>query len=186
MQPDEQQPERVTKEVTLPQFMVIGLIQARLNNHPFQVPPDAAIAGIKMAPELFHYRALRSGRLLAWDLRMDKALTLLEEVFPPLAHALKQSPRLLQSEPFAAIDREGSSLHYAWQKLKADIANQGPIVDTTISSCEPIYSDEVPEIAFLDTDAALDQLNEAYQMDEGPERTQAIASAQSLLARLTP
>jgi hypothetical protein len=170
--------------VPLPHFMVIGIIQARLNGHGFQMPVQAAIEGIKQAPELFHYRALRNGRLLAWDINLPLALPILEDVFPPLALALKHSGIMETHVPFSCLDRYDSMMHQDWLNLLGTIKDQGPVIDTTDPNCEPIYAKPADPLMFLDMDTALDMITEAKAMEAGPNRDAAVAQAKELLTRL--
>ncbi|MDQ8182927.1 hypothetical protein [Pelagicoccus sp. SDUM812005] len=154
------------------------LLATRLEGLVLQAPQEVVLKAISERPELFHYRALRSGKLLMWDLQIENALPEIEEYVPDLADAVREAG-LDQQGPFYAFEQEGTIPHQMWMQRKAKI--EEPIVDTTLPDCEPIFGGSDLELEFIDTDTALDMLNQAFEMADGPEKEHAIARAKELL-----
>lgn len=165
-------------QLPLPLYLASMLVATRLEGLMLQAPQEVVLKAISEQPELFHYRALRSGKLLMWDLRMENALPQIEEHVPRLAEAARVAG-LDELPPFHAFEQEGTVPHQLWMERKEKI--EEPIIDTTDPDCEPIFGGGVPELEFVDTDTALDLLNEAFDMAEGPEKKQAIERAKYLL-----
>lgn len=168
------------KQLPLPIYLASMLLATRLEGLMLQAPQEAVQKAISERPELFHYRALRSGKLLMWDVRVEEALPEIETYIPKLAEAVRKAG-LDQLPPFHAFDQEGSAAHKLWMERKAKIDE--PIVDTTDPDCEAIFGGGEPDLQFVDTDAALDLLNEAFAMSEGPEKEKAIERAKYLLSQ---
>lgn len=164
----------------LPVYLACMLLATRLEGLVLQAPQEVVVKAITDRPDLFHYRALRSGKLLMWDLRMEAALPEIDAYVPKLASAAREAG-LDQLPPFHAFEQEGSIPYRLWQERKATI--QEAIVDTTDPNCEPIYGGNEIDIPFLDTDSALDLLNQALEMSDGPEKENAIARAKYLLTQ---
>lgn len=168
------------EQLPLPLYLASMLLATRLEGLMLQAPQEVVLKAISERPDLFHYRALRSGKLLMWDLRIENALPEIERSIPKLAKATREAG-LDTRPPFYAFEEEGSLPHKLWTERKAKIDE--PIVDTTDPDCEPIYGGGVPELDFVDTDTALDLLNEALEMADGPEKNHAIERAKYLLSQ---
>lgn len=168
------------EQLPLPLYLVSMLLATRLEGLMLQAPQEVVLKAISERPDLFHYRALRSGKLLMWDLRIENALPEIEQRIPKLAIATREAG-LDTRPPFHAFEEEGSIPHKLWVERKAKIDE--PIVDTTDPDCEPIFGGGAPELEFVDTDTALDLLNEALEMADGPEKDQAIGRAKYLLSQ---
>lgn len=166
------------KQLPLPLYLVSMLLATRLEDLVLQVPQEVVVKAITERPDLFHYRALRDGTLLMWDIRTENAMEEIEEHIPNLAIAARENELDLRP-PFSAFDEEGSVPHKLWVAKKAKIHEQ--IIDTTDPECEPIFGGEPPSIEFMDTDQALDMLNEALEMADGEEKEKAIERAKYLL-----
>lgn len=162
----------------LPLYLVSMLLATRLEDLMLRAPQEVVIKAISERPDLFHYRALRDGTLLMWDLKNEKALPELEEYIPLLVQAARENG-LDQRPPFYAFDQEGSLPQKLWAEKRANITEA--IIDTTDPDCEPIFGGAAPNIEVIDTDTALDLLNEAFEMADGPEKEQAIGRAKYLL-----
>ncbi len=172
--------ESESEPLPLPLYLASMLLATRLEGLMLQAPQEVVLKAISERPDLFHYRALRSGKLLMWDLRMEAALPEIEDRIPKLAEAIRAAG-LDQLPPFHAFDQEGSLPHKLWTERKGKIDE--PIVDTTDAHCEPIFGGGALELEFVDTDTALDLLNEALDMADGPEKQSAIARAKYLLSQ---
>lgn len=165
----------------LPLYLASMLLATRLEGLILQAPQEAVIKAITERPDLFHYRALRSGTLLMWDLRMENALPEIDTHVPLLASAAREAG-LDERPPFHAFEQEDSLPYRIWNERKAKIKEA--IVDTTDPNCEPIYGGKEIDIPFLDTDSALDLLNQALEMSEGLEKENAIKRAKYLLNQI--
>ena len=166
------------EQLPLPLYLASMLLATRLEGLVLQAPQEVVLKAISERPELFHYRALRSGKLLMWDLQIENALPEIEARVPQLAEAVRAAG-LDQLPPFHAFEQEGTIPHQLWTERKAKIDE--PIVDTTDPDCEPIFGGSAPELEFVDTDTALDLLNDAFEMADGPEKENAIERAKYLL-----
>ncbi|MEM9159022.1 MAG: hypothetical protein AAGB46_08215 [Verrucomicrobiota bacterium] len=155
------------------------LLATRLEGLVLQAPQEVVLKAISERPDLFHYRALRSGRLLMWDLQMENALPEIEKRVPDLAKAVREA-ELDKRAPFHAFEQKDSEPYRIWMERKSKL--EEPIIDTTSPDCEPIFGGSEIELEFIDTDTALDMLNKAFEMTEGPEKEQAIARAKELLS----
>ncbi len=169
------------ENLPLPLYLACMLVATRLEGLVLQAPQEVVVKAITERPELFHYRALRNGKLLMWDLRMETALREIDEYVPRLADAARAAG-IDVLPPFHAFEQEDTIPHKLWEERKANIHE--PIVDTTDPNSEPIYGGAEIDIPFLDTDAALDQLNEALEMSDGPEKEKAIERAKDLLNKI--
>lgn len=169
------------ESLPLPLYLACMLLATRLEGLVLQAPQEVVVKAISERPDLFHYRALRSGKLLMWDLRMEAALPEIDAYVPRLAEAAREEG-IDDLPPFHAFDQEGTVPHKLWEERKAKI--EETIVDTTDPTSEQIYGGSEVDIPFLDTDAALDRLNEALEMSDGPEREEAIERAKFLLKKV--
>lgn len=168
------------EKLPLPLYLASMLLATRLEGLMLQAPQDVVLKAISERPDLFHYRALRSGKLLMWDLQIENALQEIDPIIPKLADAAREAG-LNKLPPFNAFEQEGTVPHQVWEERKEKITE--PIVDTTDPDCEPIFGGTAPELEFVDTDTALDLLNEAFEMSDGPEKEQAIERAKYLLSQ---
>lgn len=164
----------------LPLYLVAMLMATRLEGLVLQVPQEVVVKAISERGDLFHYRALRNGTLLMWDFRAETAFPEMERHVPQLAEAAKEKGLDLLP-PFHAFEKEGTLPHALWTKRKALFDEA--IIDTTDPACEPIYGGGKLDIEVVDTDTALDLLNEALEMADGPEKQSAIERAKYLLAQ---
>lgn len=168
------------EQLPLPLYLASMLLATRLEGLILQAPQEVVLKAISERPELFHYRALRSGKLLMWDLKIENALPEIEAHVPRLAEAVQEAG-LDKLAPFHAFDQEGSVPNKLWMERKAKIDES--IVDTTDPDCEPIFGGGALSLEFVDTDTALDLLNEAFEMADGPEKEKAIERAKYLLSQ---
>ena len=167
------------EQLPLPLYLASMLLATRLEGLLLQAPQEVVLKAISERPDLFHYRALRSGKLLMWDLKLENALPEIEAHIPKLAEAIRDAG-LDTLPPFHAFEQAGTIPHQLWMERKAKITE--PIVDTTDPNSEPIFGGGELELEFVDTDTALDLLNEALDMADGPEKEKAIARAKYLLS----